>query len=161
MGGAVTLLSGGLDSTVGFKRALDHGGIDLAVTFDYGQRAAESEMGAAAQMCLRYGVEHRVIELPWLADGDDSALLKQGPEPPLPSQEDLDDVEGAAAEWADCVWVANRNGVFLNVAAAFAEKRGASEVVVGFNAEEGATFPDNTADPPKRRTYAGTRRRNP
>ncbi len=43
------------------------------------------------------------------------------------------------------VWVANRNGVFLNIAASFAEALGYPEVVVGFNLEEAATFPDNSA----------------
>jgi 7-cyano-7-deazaguanine synthase len=43
------------------------------------------------------------------------------------------------------VWVPNRNGLLVNVAAAFAEALGCARVVVGFNAEEGETFPDNTA----------------
>ena len=42
------------------------------------------------------------------------------------------------------VWVPNRNGLLIAVAAAFAEARAARAVVVGFNREEGATFPDNT-----------------
>jgi 7-cyano-7-deazaguanine synthase len=50
-----------------------------------------------------------------------------------------------AAPSMKAVWVANRNGVFLNVAAAFAEASGESEVLVGFNKEEAATFPDNSA----------------
>jgi 7-cyano-7-deazaguanine synthase len=44
------------------------------------------------------------------------------------------------------VWVPNRNGVLINTAAAFAERLGAERVVVGFNREEAATFPDNSAD---------------
>ncbi len=44
------------------------------------------------------------------------------------------------------MWVPNRNGVFINVAAAFAEGLEADEVVTGFNAEEAVTFPDNTAE---------------
>jgi len=42
------------------------------------------------------------------------------------------------------VWVPNRNAVFLSVGTAYAEKLGADRVVLGFNREEGATFPDNT-----------------
>jgi 7-cyano-7-deazaguanine synthase in queuosine biosynthesis len=38
-----------------------------------------------------------------------------------------------------------RNGVFLNVAAAFAEALGVREVLTGYNREEAATFPDNSA----------------
>jgi 7-cyano-7-deazaguanine synthase len=40
--------------------------------------------------------------------------------------------------------VPNRNGVFVAVAAAFAEALGAPVVVAGFNAEEAALFPDNS-----------------
>ena len=43
------------------------------------------------------------------------------------------------------MWVPNRNGVFIAIAAAFAESLGADLVVTGFNAEEAATFPDNSA----------------
>jgi 7-cyano-7-deazaguanine synthase len=39
--------------------------------------------------------------------------------------------------------VPNRNGVLVNIAAAFAERLEADTVVVGFNREEAATFPDN------------------
>lgn len=46
---------------------------------------------------------------------------------------------------AQAVWVPNRNGIFLNIAAGFAEGLGAQTVIPGFNAEEAATFPDNSA----------------
>jgi 7-cyano-7-deazaguanine synthase len=42
--------------------------------------------------------------------------------------------------------VPNRNGIFINIAAGFAESMGAGQVVTGFNAEEAVTFPDNSAD---------------
>jgi len=42
--------------------------------------------------------------------------------------------------------VPNRNGVFVNISASFAEMKGVGLVVGGFNAEEGLTFPDNTRD---------------
>jgi 7-cyano-7-deazaguanine synthase len=42
--------------------------------------------------------------------------------------------------------VPNRNGVFLAVAAAWAEALHADEVVAGFNAEEAASFPDNSVE---------------
>jgi 7-cyano-7-deazaguanine synthase len=42
--------------------------------------------------------------------------------------------------------VPNRNGVFLAVAAAYAEALGADRLVTGFNAEEAASFPDNSEE---------------
>lgn len=47
---------------------------------------------------------------------------------------------------AQRVWVPNRNGIFLQIAGGFAEAMDANYVIVGFNAEEAATFPDNTKD---------------
>jgi 7-cyano-7-deazaguanine synthase len=139
---AVVLLSGGLDSTVAFKAALDTGGVALALTFDYGQRAAPREIEAAGEIAARFGVEHRAIALPWLAEETRTALVDRSRAVPRPDPRDLDSAR--AHETAAAVWVPNRNGVFVNIAAAFAEARGADSVVVGFNREEGATFPDNT-----------------
>ncbi len=46
---AIVLLSGGLDSAVNLKLAADETGVRLALTFDYGQRAAAREIAAAAR----------------------------------------------------------------------------------------------------------------
>jgi 7-cyano-7-deazaguanine synthase len=43
----------------------------------------------------------------------------------------------------DSVWVPNRNGLFLAVAASRAEAIGARVVLVGFNRDEAVDFPDN------------------
>jgi 7-cyano-7-deazaguanine synthase len=135
---AVALLSGGLDSAVAFAlRARD---TVLALTFDYGQRAARREIGAARAIARRYGVVHRAVALPWLRDVTRTALVSRGASLPSPDLED-----GAATRRsAAAVWVPNRNGAFINIAAAMAEGTGAGEVVVGFNKEEARTFPDNT-----------------
>src|SRR6185295_12937838 len=120
---AVVLLSGGLDSTVALKAARDAGGGALALTFDYGQRAARREIEASRAIAGRLGVEHRTIEAPWLAEITRTALVDPSADVPLPSPADLDSPR--ARETARKVWVPNRNGVFVNVAAAFAESRGA------------------------------------
>jgi 7-cyano-7-deazaguanine synthase len=58
----------------------------------------------------------------------------------------LDEENVTSGETARAVWVPNRNGVFVNVAGAFAEALGVDLVVAGFNGEEAATFPDNSAE---------------
>ncbi|MBE0466956.1 MAG: 7-cyano-7-deazaguanine synthase, partial [Candidatus Desulforudis sp.] len=60
-----------------------------------------------------------------------------------PEARDLDDTEWCA-DSARRVWVPNRNGLLINVAACFAEALGCSRIVVGFNREEARTFPDNS-----------------
>jgi len=143
---AIVLLSGGLDSAVNLKRAQEELEVAVALTFDYGQRAARREAAAAALMCRELELSHRLIELPWLADICESALVNE--ETPLPTvrSSQLDEPRVTAGETAEAVWVPNRNGVFVNIAGAFADSLKAETIVAGFNAEEAATFPDNSAE---------------
>jgi len=153
MPASIVLLSAGLDSAVNLKRALDEGGVAAALTFDYGQRAARQETRSSRAMSARLRFRHEVITLPWLARitrqtaGGQArcALVARREALPHPNEADLDD-PAAAAKSASRVWVPNRNGVFLAIAAAWAEALGADQVVAGFNAEEAATFPDNSAE---------------
>ena len=80
---AISVLSGGLDSTVAttvFKDYYIH-----ALTFNYGQRSAEMEIKSARAVCKEIGADHTVIDLPWLAELGSSALTSDAevPEPML------------------------------------------------------------------------------
>lgn len=132
---AVALLSGGLDSTVAF--ALEARRTVLALTIDYGQRAARREVASARRTAARHRVPHRVLRIPWLGGGALTDRSRALPRPDLLRR-------GQVRASAKAVWVPNRNGVFIAVAAALAERAGADAVVVGFNREEAATFPDNS-----------------
>ncbi|TEB06917.1 7-cyano-7-deazaguanine synthase [Pelotomaculum schinkii] len=142
---SVVLLSGGLDSTVSFAHALRESEVALCLTFDYGQRAANQEKKAAAALAAHYRVEHLVVELPFLRDITSTALVRGDLDLPEPDRTGLDDFAASTAS-AAAVWVPNRNGVFINIAAAFAESRQCGLVVTGFNREEAVTFPDNSTD---------------
>ena len=137
----VVLLSGGLDSTASGELAHREGGVAVALTVDYGQRAAAAEIGAAAASARRWGAEHQVLRLA-LWGGGAGALVGDGELPEL-AADDLEAVDGRLERTAAAVWVPNRNGVLVQCAAAVAEERGLGRVVVGFNREEAATFPDN------------------
>ena len=132
---AVAVLSGGLDSTVSLAAAARKLEVVLALTFDYGQRAATREREASAKIAKRYRIPHRVIALPWLAGITGTALVDRKAR--LPKNE-------MSVRSAKAVWVPNRNGVFLEIAAAHAESLGAKRIITGFNREEAATFPDNS-----------------
>lgn len=143
---ALSLLSGGLDSFVSL--ALAHHSLDViqTLTFDYGQRAAAKEIEAAKKISQHFNLPHHVIGLPWLAELGSNALTHR--DQALPIFKNLaaltDDTKTKSS--AQAVWVPNRNGIFLNIAAALAESQGADWVLTGFNKEEAATFPDNTAE---------------
>ncbi len=143
---SIVLLSGGLDSLVNAQRAFLETDLRLILTFDYGQEAAKKEIEAAACIAEKINVPHRVISLDWLPDIDKGLTKGQAPDY---DPEKLDDL-AYAANTAKQVWVPNRNGVMINIAAAFAESMNVDFIIVGFNREEAATFPDNSAEYIKR-----------
>lgn len=140
---SVVLLSGGLDSSVNFLWALRESNVALALTFDYGQRAAKREAEAAERMAEKARVPHAVLKLPFFSNFTQSALTNLEREVPVGQDVGIDSDSKSIAT-AKAVWVPNRNGVFLNIGAAYAESLGADWVVPGFNLEEAATFPDNS-----------------
>ncbi|MGD8237608.1 MAG: 7-cyano-7-deazaguanine synthase QueC [Armatimonadota bacterium] len=142
---SVALLSGGLDSAVALAIAAqdEEDDVRLALTFDYGQRAARREVAAARTMCAALDIRHEVLALPWLGRLAPPALVDPAAPLPAVTEDDLGDSD-AELEHTAGVWVSNRNGVFVNIAAAYAEHLGADGVVCGFNAEEAQTFPDNS-----------------
>jgi 7-cyano-7-deazaguanine synthase len=131
----VAILSGGLDSTVSLAAATRKMDVVLALTFDYGQRAARREREASSKIAKHYKIPHRVIAIPWLARLTTTALVNR--KSALPRNE-------MSERSAKAVWVPNRNGVFIEIAAAHAESLGADRLITGFNKEEAVTFPDNS-----------------
>lgn len=138
---ALVLLSGGLDSAYALTVAAREAKRVLTLTVLYGQASEQRELAAAKKLSVCYGATHESIAMPFMGGVQGHPFFDAGASMPEPTA--LDDAKITKAS-ADAVWVPNRNGVFLNVAAAIAEARGASAVYVGFNREEAATFPDNS-----------------
>ncbi len=142
---AVVLLSSGLDSSVNLFEAVKSHDVVMAITFDYGQKAAPSEIRSAGRLSDYIKVPHKVIELPFFRDFNRSSLIVKSGKIPTGDSVKIDDLE-TSLQTAKTVWVPNRNGIFLNIAAGFAEALGAEFIIPGFNLEEAQTFPDNTED---------------
>jgi 7-cyano-7-deazaguanine synthase len=136
----IALVSGGLDSVVNFKCALDRGEVARALTFDYGQAAAADEVRAAGEVAARFAVAHSVVPLPWYKDLVANPLMGKGE-----IARHGERVSGEPAHLLEEAWIPNRNCVLLAIGAAFAEGLGARGVVVGFNREEAEVFPDNSS----------------
>ncbi len=142
----VVLLSAGLDSSINLCLALEAGEVLLALTFNYGQLAAEREVAKAKELCEFFGVAHWVIDLKGLKEWFSCALTSGSKDLPSHPLEEWWSGKVDFAQTAGWVWVPNRNGVMVNIAAAVAESVGAELVVAGFNAEEAVTFPDNSRE---------------
>lgn len=140
---AISVLSGGLDCTVATSVfSKDHE--IYAITFNYGQKAFQRELQASKEICNKMNWTHEVIDLPWLAEISNSSLNTDEDIPEL-KEEDLDDLN-KSQESAINVWVPARNTVFTSIALSYAESIGADAIIVGWNGEEGATFPDNSKE---------------
>lgn len=123
--GALAVVSGGLDSVAALYMSLDIYSPVLVLTFDYGQPAFKKEHAAAGFFARQLGLERRLIRIDWLREHVPEAL-------------------DAGPSSDEAVWVPNRNGVFVNAAAALAEAEGLRHIVFGFNREEAVSFPDNS-----------------
>lgn len=145
MSRSLVLLSGGLDSSYNLLKSHQTDGVALALSFSYGQRAAAREIQSAHQQCEKYGINHRVVDLSFFSSMQNSGLTNADKIIPVGSEVNINENE-QSLKTASAVWVPNRNGIFLNVAAGIAEDLGIQTVITGFNAEEAATFPDNSQD---------------
>jgi len=130
---SIILLSGGLDSTVSATIAVKKTKPLFALTIDYGQRAAKMEIFASRKICKFLKIKHRVIKLPFFKEFKRCALIGR---PVKTGHKKFLSIKD--------VWVPNRNGLFINIAASFADYYGADLIVTGFNREEAREFPDNT-----------------
>jgi 7-cyano-7-deazaguanine synthase len=137
---AVALVSGGLDSVVALALARKRLDVRLVLFFDYGQRSRESERASVLNVVSYYGLPFREVDISWLG--------------PLSPRGMRSADAGGELRTLDEVWVPNRNGVMINIAAAFAESYGYDAVVAGFNREEAEEFPDNGAEYVLRATAA-------
>ena len=138
---AISVFSGGLDCTVA-TCAYDKDYEIHAITFDYGQKAFKQELNASKKICEKMGWTHEVIDLPWLSKISNSSLNTDEAIPEI-LEEDLDNFD-KSSETASNVWVPARNTVFTSIALSYAESIGAEIIIVGWNGEEGTTFPDNS-----------------
>lgn len=139
MNKSVILLSGGLDSLValGYSKKHTDYNVELALTFDYGQKSAIQEINASKKICSFYNIEHRLIKLDWLENITKTALV---------SDKEVPSGGFNTTKSAASVWVPNRNALFLNIAASFCDSFKYNYILYGANKEEGCTFPDNTEE---------------
>ncbi len=131
---SIALVSGGLDSLVSLSRAVSERDVRAVMFIDYGQRAHESERVSSMSAANYYGLAFLDVDLRWLESLSPTGMRAS---------------RGGAADalsTLDDVWIPNRNGVFVNTAAAYAESYGCNTVVTGFNREEAVEFPDNSRD---------------
>lgn len=134
---AICIISGGMDSALSSYIAQNEGYEIVAVHFNYGQRTQEKELQAYRNLCDALQVVNSYeIDLDFFAQIGASSLVDTSLEVPTSGIE----------EGVPNTYVPFRNGIFLSIAAAIAEKEGATALFIGVVAEDSSGYPDCTSD---------------
>ena len=143
---AVVSFSGGLDSTACLYWAKKNYDEVIMLTINYGSNEERVTNKVAEFFSKELNVPLKIVGLEFLEEFSKlrGTTLVGGETPKVTAQE-LENLE-IAQETAKSVWVPARNVVLIAVAASLLDALGGGDIIVGFNAEEGMTFPDNTPE---------------
>lgn len=129
----IVLLSGGMDSVTAFYHARTQYNVKGAISFDYGSKHNHKEIPFAKYHCQQNGVPHTTVNLDFIGQLFQSDLLQSGG--------DIPDGHYADENMKKTV-VPFRNGIFLSIAAGYAESVEAEGVVIAAHSGDHAIYPD-------------------
>jgi len=130
---AVVILSGGMDSTTATFIAKKEGYEIIPLHFNYAQRTEKRELKSFNDICDYLNLENRyIIDIPFFKQIGASALVDESLEVPT------DGIKPGIP----ITYVPFRNGIFLSIAAAVAEKEKAEAIYIGVVEEDSSGYPD-------------------
>ncbi len=131
---AVCIISGGMDSALSAKIAQKEGYEIIALHFNYGQRTQFKELKCFQKIAKDIGAKRSYeIDLDFFEQIGASALTDLSIDVPTGGLE-----EGVVP----VTYVPFRNGIFLSIAAAVAEKHEAQALFIGVVEEDSSGYPD-------------------
>jgi len=132
---AVCILSGGMDSTLASYIAKNDGNEIIAVHFNYGQRTEKKELEAFRNICEDLQIKEKYeIDIPFFKQIGASAL----------TDDNIDVPTQGVKPGVPITYVPFRNGIFLSIATAIAEKEEAQSLYIGVVEEDSSGYPDCT-----------------
>jgi len=130
---SVCIISGGMDSALSAKMAQVEGYEIIALHFNYGQRTQQKELECFRKIASAVEASKIYeIDLPFFEQIGASAL----------TDKHIDVPTGGIEEGVPVTYVPFRNGIFLSIAAAVAEKHGAEALFIGVVEEDSSGYPD-------------------
>ena len=130
---AVCVMSGGMDSTLSAYMMKNEGYEIIAVHFNYDQRTQTKELECFYKICDDLKVKEKyVLDLDFFKQLGASALTDTSLDIPTTGIED----------GVPITYVPFRNGIFLSMSAAIAEKEGAEAISIGVVEEDSSGYPD-------------------
>ena len=129
----VCIISGGMDSALAAKIAQNEGYEIIALHFNYGQRTEAKELACFRKIASSVNAKASYeVDVPFFEQIGASALTDKS----------LDVPTGGIEEGVPITYVPFRNGIFLSIAAALAEKHGAEALFIGVVEEDSSGYPD-------------------
>ena len=148
---AICILSGGMDSTLASYIAKDMGYDIITLHFNYGQRTQQKELECFEQISSHLEVTNRYnIDIPFFTQIGASALTDKS----------IDVPQNGIEDGVPITYVPFRNGIFLSIATAIAEKENAKAIFLGVVEEDSSGYPDcseNFIDNMQRSINQGTK----
>lgn len=130
---ALCIMSGGMDSTLVAYIMCSRGYEIVALHFNYGQRTVTKELSCFRTICEDLGVSEKYeIDLDFFKTIGASALTDHSIDVPI----------GGIEAGVPITYVPFRNGIFLSIATAIAEKEGCSVIAIGVVEEDSSGYPD-------------------
>ena len=131
---AVCIISGGMDSALSSYFAKHQDGYEIiAVHFNYGQKTELKELECYQDIAKSLNAIKMVdLDLHFIKDIGGSAL----------TDESIDVPKDGLKPGIPVTYVPFRNGIFLSIAAAIAEKEGAEAIYIGVVEEDSSGYPD-------------------
>ncbi len=123
----IVLLSGGLDSLATIATLKNGYNIIMALHINYGQKPFTKEICASKKICEYYDINLEIIDLDWYKKISINSALNSSNKNKNKSY-----------------WMPNRNGLFLNIAASYADAIKCKHIAIGANKEEAEVFSDNS-----------------
>jgi 7-cyano-7-deazaguanine synthase len=137
--GCVVILSGGLDSTIAMRLAVDKYGASnvSALTYYYGQKQ-KREIDMAKMSTNLLGVKHKVVDASFLGE------ISKGFSANVDTDMEMPTIRDVLGDPTPKTYVPNRNMILMSIAAAYAETQGVEYIVTGLQVNDTYGYWDTT-----------------
>lgn len=137
--GCVVILSGGMDSTITMRLAVQKYGKEnvSALTFFYGQKQ-KREIDMAKMSTNMLGVKHKVVDASFLGE------ISKGFSANVDTEMEMPTIRDVLGDPRPKTYVPNRNMILMSIAAAYAEVNNVDTVLCGLQVHDEYGYHDTT-----------------